>query len=125
MLGEKDREAIRRQPVGVAFQRLRVTDAGDPGEQAVEFGERGVIAGDVADADAAVGFEDTLELGGCDLFAGEGAEGALAEDGVEGGVGEGEGFGVGEAKVYAAERGRERLRRWLRRGCFARSDRCR
>ncbi len=32
-----DRESCSRQPVGVAFQRLSITDTSDPGEKPVQF----------------------------------------------------------------------------------------
>ena len=88
------------QPVRVAVERLCIANAGDPGKQTVEARKRRSGAREIADADSARRFEDTSKLPRGSRFVRKGAEGTLAENGVEERVCERQALCVTELERY-------------------------
>src|ERR1700730_12708397 len=97
-----DMQSRGRKPLSVALEGLGVPDAGNPREQSLQRRKGRAVFGDVADPDPSSWFEDALKLVSRCLFAGKGAEGAFAEDGIERGGTEGQRFGISKAKLHQA-----------------------
>ena len=83
----------------IAFQWLRIADAGNPREQSVRIRKRASISGDIADA-YATWLQNPFKLRRRRFPGWEGAERALTEDGVECAAFKRERLCIGQSKVH-------------------------